>query len=70
MTPPCRPATIGTVHTGQLLEGNTMRSPLGRLALWTAEALDRILLTVPDLDLDESYSPSRSARTAVTDGAA
>jgi hypothetical protein len=47
-----------------------MRSPLGRLALWTAEALDRILLTVPDLDLDESYSPSRSALTAVTDGAA
>jgi len=47
-----------------------MRSALGRLVLWTAEALDRILLTVPDLDLDDSYSPSRSARTAVTDGAA
>ena len=47
-----------------------MRSALGRLVLWTAEALDRILLTVPDLDLDESYSPSRSARTAMTDGAA
>lgn len=47
-----------------------MRSALGRLVLWMADALDRSLLMVPDLDLDESYSPSRSARTAVTDGAA
>lgn len=34
-----------------------MRSALGRLVLWTAEALDRILLTVPDFDLDEWYFP-------------
>jgi hypothetical protein len=39
------------------LEG-TMRNALGRLVLRMAEILDRSLITVPDLDLDDAYSPS------------
>jgi hypothetical protein len=35
-----------------------MRNALGRLVLWMAEILDRSLITVPDLDLDDAYSPS------------
>jgi hypothetical protein len=37
-----------------------MRYVVGRLALWIAEILDRSLLTVPDLDLDGTSTPSRS----------
>jgi hypothetical protein len=47
-----------------------MRNAVGRLVLWMAEALDRSLLTVPDLDLDEAYSFSGSTRAAVTKGTA
>ena len=43
-------------------EGITMRNTLARLVLVMAEMLDRSLLTVPDLDLDEVYSPSATAR--------
>jgi hypothetical protein len=39
-----------------------MRNTLGRLVLLMAEMLDRSLLTVPDVDLDEVYSPSARAR--------
>jgi hypothetical protein len=31
-----------------------MRNALGRLVVWMAEMLDRSLLTVPDIDLDEA----------------
>jgi hypothetical protein len=31
-----------------------MRNGLGRLVVWMAEMLDRSLLTVPDIDLDEA----------------
>jgi hypothetical protein len=31
-----------------------MRNALGRVVVWMAEMLDRSLLTVPDIDLDEA----------------
>ena len=31
-----------------------MRNALGRLVVWMAEMLDRSLVTVPDIDLDEA----------------
>ena len=39
-----------------------MRSALGRLVLWTAEALDRILLTVPETWTSMIRTPRRGAR--------
>jgi hypothetical protein len=40
----------------------TMRNTLGRVVVFLAEMLDRSLLTVPDLDLDEVYTPPMTAR--------
>ena len=48
-------------------EGITMRNTLGQLVLLMAEMLDRSLVTVPDLDLDEVYSPSATARREGSD---
>lgn len=31
-----------------------MRNALGRLVVWMAEMLDRSLVTVPDIDLEEA----------------
>jgi hypothetical protein len=42
-----------------------MRNALGRLVLWMAELLDRSLIKVPDLDLDDAYSPLPLSRFAL-----
>jgi hypothetical protein len=39
-----------------------MRNKLGQLLLSVAEMLDRSLITVPDLDLDEVYPPPATAQ--------
>jgi hypothetical protein len=44
---------------------DTMRNVLGRLVLWMAEILDRSLITVPDLDLNDAYSPSPLSQFAL-----
>jgi hypothetical protein len=44
-----------------------MRNALGRLVLRMAEILDRSLITVPDLDLDDAYSPSPLSHNSHSD---